>query len=581
MKNLKFIFHFFDKNLFSKALFLIFLIFLNAFAESFSIALLIPIIIFFFKSDFLQLHPYWASVIKTLSPLNYFGSFELETIMIGGLLSIFFIFFLVRIFFNISFIIYKTKFMNALRAIITKKTINGYFYTPNNFFSNKNHSNFVFSSFFETSHAATSLSLIFIIFAEILVVTSIILVLLFYQAKITSILIGIIFISSFTIIKLLNTKIKIFSFIRKTEEENNLRKINELFSGLNEIKSYKASDYFINSYISSLNKFLRTYKFQEILPTFSKIWFEIVIMTSIIFILFYMGSENYSKIMIVSTLALYMTSALRILPSLNKIISSIQSLSYLKPYVTSLQNDFNNFIIKNNLENKNKIFYIKKFNSLSIRNLNLEYSKNSLIFDNADIEIFKNDIIGICGESGSGKTSFIKMIAGQMPIKCDISVDNKKNTLNYHYLDLGKISYVPQNVHILNESIYNNIALGINDNDINFEKVQSCVEQCQLSNFVRSKKNGLKFIIEEKGSNLSEGQIQRIGIARALYYEPEFLIFDESTNALDSKNETLILNVIKNVSKNKTVFFISHEKRVLNFCNKIFKIENKKIYVEK
>jgi len=230
---------------------------------------------------------------------------------------------------------------------------------------------------------------------------------------------------------------------------------------------------------------------------------------------------------------------------------------------------------------KNKIFYIKQFNSLSIRNLNLEYSKNSLIFDNADIEIFKNDIIGICGESGSGKTSFIKMITGQMPIKCDISVDNKKNTLNYHYLDFGKISYVPQNVHILNESIYNNIALGINDNDINFEKVQSCVEQSQLSDFVRSKKNGLKFIIEEKGSNLSEGQIQRIGIARALYYEPEFLIFDESTNALDSKNETLILNVIKNVSKNKTVFFISHEKRVLNFCNKIFKIENKKIYVEK
>jgi len=141
------------------------------------------------------------------------------------------------------------------------------------------------------------------------------------------------------------------------------------------------------------------------------------------------------------------------------------------------------------------------------------------------------------------------------------------------------ISYVPQSIYLNNESIRENIAFGQEQDDIKNKKVIESLKSAQLLDFVNSLPDGIDTIVGENGKNLSGGQIQRIGIARALYYEPDIMVFDESTSSLDLINEEKILKLIQEISADKTVIFVSHRKEVLNFCDTIYRMENKKIYV--
>ena len=155
--------------------------------------------------------------------------------------------------------------------------------------------------------------------------------------------------------------------------------------------------------------------------------------------------------------------------------------------------------------------------------------------------------------------------------------NRRKKLIENDYLNLMNISFVPQNIFIVNDTIRRNIALGVEDKDINEERVKKCIEIVQLQNVITSLENGVNHFLLEGGKNLSGGQIQRLGIARALYNEPDIIIFDESTSSLDGDNEDKILKLIEKISINKTIIFISHRKEVLNFCDITYYMENKKI----
>ena len=157
-----------------------------------------------------------------------------------------------------------------------------------------------------------------------------------------------------------------------------------------------------------------------------------------------------------------------------------------------------------------------------------------------------------------------------------ISVDNRE-LIDQELLLENSTSYVPQNIFLINESIKKNIAFGIPENKIDIERVIESINQAQLKTFVETLPKGIETKIGERGSLISGGQIQRIGIARALYRKPDLIIFDEATSALDNKTEKEIMETIKKISNTKTVILITHKNEILNFCNKIFRISNGKL----
>ena len=579
MKTITKIFKFLDPSLKFSILTLIVLIILNALAESLSIALIIPIIIFFFENNFIETYPLIFSIVELFSPFKYFGGEYAEKILvISGLLIIFCLLIIIRIIFNLLFLYYKATLELKTRYLITKKLINGYFSFENNNFFKKNNSSLAFSAINETQHVSSCIGLLFILVAEFFLLLSIFIILMIYQTKITIVLSIVIGVSSAIFIFFFKTKINLFAVKRREGEQENMQQVNEMFNGLLEIKSYKVTGYFLKKYLTNLKNYLENLKFAAILPSLPKLWLEFISLFLITLLLSYMLKNNFSQSMIVSTLGLYIAAVFRLMPSINKIMNAIQSIKYAEPILDNLSNDFD-ILNKNIFVEEKDIKKIKMNSKIILSNLSYGYNKSDLFLENLTLTINKNQKIGITGKSGCGKSTLVKILAGLVkPTKGKFIIDERIN-IEDDYLNLENISFVPQDVFIMSDSIKKNIGFGIDQKDIDDEKINYCIKKVQLDELINSLSGGINHKLLENGKNLSGGQKQRIGIARALYYEPDILVFDESTSSLDLINEEKILRLIKEISANKTVIFVSHRKEVLEFCDMIYRIENKKIYV--
>ena len=193
--------------------------------------------------------------------------------------------------------------------------------------------------------------------------------------------------------------------------------------------------------------------------------------------------------------------------------------------------------------------------------------------DNINLNIERGDFVGFFGETGVGKTTLLNILLGLIKPtfgKIKIDGENIENDLAQWQ---SKIGFVPQSIYLLDDTIIKNIAFGVSDIEIDHEKMKSIIRDSQLEKFVLNLPKKENNLVGERGMQISGGQLQRIGIARALYINPEILIFDESTSSLDNETELKIMETIKNVKKDKTVIFVSHKKTPMKFCNKLFEIK--------
>jgi len=334
----------------------------------------------------------------------------------------------------------------------------------------------------------------------------------------------------------------------------------------------------MKKYLINLKRYLENLKFSAILPSLPKLWLELISLLLITLLLNYMLKNNFSQSMIISTLGLYVAAVFRLMPSINKIINAIQSIKYYEPVIDNISKDFD-ILDKNIFIEEKNIKKIKMSSKIILSNLSYGYNKSDLLLENLTLTIRKNQKIGITGKSGCGKSTLVKILAGLIkPTNGKFIIDEKIN-IEADYLNLQNISFVPQDIFIMSDSIRKNIAFGINDDDIDDKKINHCIKKVQLDSFINLLNDGINHKLLENGKNLSGGQIQRIGIARALYYEPDIMVFDESTSSLDLINEKKILKLIQEIGADKTLIFVSHRKEVLNFCDTIYRMENKKIYV--
>ena len=236
------------------------------------------------------------------------------------------------------------------------------------------------------------------------------------------------------------------------------------------------------------------------------------------------------------------------------------------------------------LENNQKILYkkgkIKKINFKTNINLNIKkfsFNNKDYLFKNVNIEIEKNSQIGIIGESGSGKSTIVDILCGFQKNKFSkLKVDGKdmfrSNNLENWQNSLG---YVPQNIIILNQSLRENILFGADGNDFNDNVLSNLIKEVDLEKFFQKSKIGLSQILKQDGQNISGGEKQRIGIARALINNPDLIILDEATSGLDIETENNVLDTIKKI--NKTSIIVSHRFNALKNCDKIYLLKDKEI----
>jgi ABC-type bacteriocin/lantibiotic exporter with double-glycine peptidase domain len=199
------------------------------------------------------------------------------------------------------------------------------------------------------------------------------------------------------------------------------------------------------------------------------------------------------------------------------------------------------------------------------------------ILDKVNLKIKKNEILGISGNSGSGKSTFLNIFTCLLkPSSGFITVDEKPVEEIYNLFQ-KKISYVPQKIYLTDESLIKNVIFGQDTDDYNYQSFWECIEQSNLTELVKSLPEKENTIIGERGARFSGGQQQKLAIARALYKNPEIIIFDEATSGLDSASEEEILKSINNLKNKTTIIIASHNKRVLSFCERVVKIQNGKL----
>ena len=306
--------------------------------------------------------------------------------------------------------------------------------------------------------------------------------------------------------------------------------------------------------------------------------FGIVLISMLAYFLTTKGTPKYEIISLLGTLAL---ASQRLLPSMQNIYTTWASIKSNIASVNKVIKILNSskYINVNHYSNKRIVFK----NEIKFENVSFRYSKDSpWVLNSINLTIKKGERVGIVGETGCGKSTFLDILMGLLePTKGKIYVDNicitgkSENNLtkSWRYL----IAHVPQDIYLSDTTVFNNIAFGIENNQINFDKVKLSARKAKIANFIESKSQGFKSIVGERGISLSGGQIQRIGIARALYKDAEVLIMDEATSALDNKTEEKIISEISSLSENLTILMVAHRLTTLNNCDRIITFKEGRI----
>lgn len=400
--------------------------------------------------------------------------------------------------------------------------------------------------------------------------------LLIFNTKIT--LVGFSAIFIFYISIFLLVKKPVIKFGKKISDLQKLRLklISEVFFGIKEVKIFNQVKYFqdkFKNFSSDLNKKIA---FNRSVSASPRYLLELLALGGLCLLaIFSHISSNGNLSEFIPIVSIYIFAGYKLLPSSQTIFSSLTTLSSETSSFLNFKDDLLNLRMGDNLVNKSnskKEATFKKF--IKFTDVCLQYENTNFEISNFNLEILENDYVGIYGKSGSGKSSVINILCGFIKqTSGKINIDNDlMSELNLKSW-WAKISYVPQSVYIFDDTLKNNIVMRENLDSNLLNEVINFVGL----DYLITTPNNYDILLGEKGSQISGGEAQRIGIARAIYKKSKILILDEFTSALDEENENKILEVLLKLKGKITVVLVTHKKKVLEICNKKVLMNNGKI----
>ena len=364
----------------------------------------------------------------------------------------------------------------------------------------------------------------------------------------------------------------------ETLQANKLRFkiLSEVFSAIKQVKISGLENIYLNRFSSPDKKHAQLSALESILSMLPRFGLEAIAFGGILLVALYLMKKMGDIQNVVPIIALYAFAGYRLMPALQQIYVSLTKLRIVSASLDALHQDIMSL---NNSENENKKSLILN-NSIRLNDISFCYPKSSVfILKNINIEIIAHTKVGFVGSTGSGKTSLADIILGLLePQKGNIEIDSRKLTKNNLREWQNSIGYVPQQIYLSDDTIASNIAFGINPDEIDYKLVEQSAKIANLHNFI-SKELPAKYntTVGERGIRLSGGQIQRIGIARAMYNNPKLLVLDEATSALDNITEREVMKAIYNLKNNITVIIIAHRLTTVKNCDEIFVFNKGKI----
>jgi len=350
------------------------------------------------------------------------------------------------------------------------------------------------------------------------------------------------------------------------------------FGGVKEIKLFGRDREVVEVHRSGLYAVSRTVYMFNVIQSLPKATFEVLAVMSIsltIVIARLRGESNEDAILVI---ALFGVVAFRMLPSINRIVVALQQIAITRP---GLEGAVDGLSLMTEQGATVEKVSLGKFESLEVRNLQYCYPNTQKLVVNLESwKISAGDSIGVVGSSGSGKSTLVDLLIGILdPTGGQILVNgHSSRTAMRSWQD--KIGYVPQYVYLMDTTIRRNVAFGLPEGSIDDSRVERALQQAHLLDFVNTLPLGWDTETGDRGVRLSGGQRQRLGIARALYANPEVIVLDEATSALDSATEREIVESFRELATGHTLIVVAHRTSTLKYCSRLIRIEEGRIVQE-
>ena len=573
-----------DKKQKHKMILLIFLMLIGAVLETLGVSMIYPVVKVVMEENAVEKSRY-LQIICDMFHIGYSDTRSLMILVMSGLILIFalkniFLFFQQKV--QLKFV-YTNQFATSRRMMIN------FMQRPYEYYLNADTSVIQRSITSDVNNMYGLILSLLQLVSEAIVFVSLVIV-----SLVTDVLMSIT-VAVLLIVVLLVIKCILKPIMHKAGEENQdyysglYKWIDQSVMGIKEIKIANKENYFINEYAKCGAGYVNAVQRYNLYNATPRLLIETIAIAGMILYVMISLLNGADVNNIMPQISLLAVAAMRLIPCANRINNYLTSIAYFEPFFMGVSDNLKEEIRDESInydeeayKQKIEVEKLEIRDKIELKDIVYKYPNTEvLIFDHADMEIPIGQAVGIVGTSGAGKTTVVDILLGLLKLQSGQILADGAEVREHYQSWLKNIGYIPQTIFMIDSTIRKNVAFGYADEDIDDEKVWRALKEAQLDEFVKGLPEGLDTSIGERGIRISGGQRPRIGIARALFEDPEVLVLDEATSALDNETEAAIMDSINRLHGRKTLVIIAHRLQTIEKCDMVYRVENGKVSRER
>ena len=476
----------------------------------------------------------------------------------------------------IGYIKFTFIYNNQLR--LSGRLIDCYLKKPYTYHLDKNSAEMIRSIMLDSERFFQMLLTVFSVFSEIMVSALLCIYLVVVDWMITATVVVILGVFSALYLLIFHNRSRKNGEISQFNDGKMHQAINQALGAVKDIKILHREKFFVNAFTKRGKCKYTAVRNNEVLGLIPAHLIETVCVGAILLVLVYKLYNGQDLNDMIPQLAAFAMAAFKLLPSVGKVNNYLNLIVFLKPSADLIYRDIKDTEDMLGVYVSDKSTAAEHADSIRIEHVSYRYPGTQTdVLSDVSFEIPAGASVGLIGPSGAGKSTIADVILGILTPTAGAVMYGSMNVHEHPLAWSKRLAYIPQAIFLADESIRDNVAFGIEEDEIEEDKVWQALSEAQLDGFVRSLPEGLDTMVGERGVRLSGGQRQRIGIARALYGDPEILVLDEATAALDSETEAAVMEAIDRLSGRKTLIIIAHRLTTIKNTQKVFRVGDGRI----
>lgn len=556
---------------------IIIMMFIGGALETMSVSLILPLVTAIMQPNFIETNKYAKYVCEVLD-LHSVNTFMI--IVLLGLIGIY----IVKNSFLFLQYYTQTRFVCNNRFALQQRLMQSYLSRNYEFFLNESSSEVMRVISGDVSSAFQLLSTLMELFTELVITIALVTTIIAVDPLMAGLVAGILLILMMFLGGVMKPALRRSGRRYQQSTADATKWLMQSLHGIKEVKVAAKESFFLREYGKAGKKSIDCEKKNTVMMHIPRLTIETVTVAAMLGVIALMMLRGKQVVDLVPQLSAFAMAAVRLLPSTNRISTAYNNISYYEPMLDKMLENMRDVdegdVTWNNGTKNNTFFTLHR--QVELQNVTYRYpNTEEPVLNNSNMVVPVGKSVGIVGVSGAGKTTAVDILLGLLkPEKGQVLADGKNIEEDYQGW-LSHLSYIPQSIYMLDDTIRANVAFGFDLKKVSEEQIWRALREAQLEEFVKSLPEGLDTSIGERGVRLSGGQRQRIGIARALFTDPELIILDEATSALDNETEAAIMDAINALHGKKTLIIIAHRLTTIEECDIVYRVEAGKIVLQR